>query len=214
MRGLFVTFEGGEGSGKSTQIERLAAHLRAEGLDPLATREPGGTPLGERVRDVLLDHELSPAPLTEALLMEAARAEIVARVIAPALEAGRIVLCDRYVHSTLAYQGGGRGLDAALLEQLNRTATGGLAPDLVVLFDVAPEIGLERRERAGGSPNRLDRESPEFHRRVRERYLDLARREPDRFFVLDASLPPDDQERRIWDAVFPRVGTGRRPAGA
>jgi dTMP kinase len=210
VRGLFVSFEGGEGSGKSTQIERLAARLREQGLDPLRTREPGGTPLGERVREVLLDRTLEPAPVTEALLMEAARAEIVARVIGPALDAGKIVLCDRFIHSTLAYQGGGRGLDPALLESLNRVATGGLTPDLVLLFDVDPAVGLSRRERAGGAPNRLDRESLEFHQRVRNRYLELARREPERFLVLDASRSPDELERHIWEAVFPRVGTTSR----
>jgi len=159
MRRRFVTFEGGEGSGKSTQLARLAARLRAQGLDPLVTREPGGTPVAEGIRTLLLDPALAPGALGEALLMEAARAELVATVIRPALAAGRIVLCDRYADSTLAYQGAGRGLGLAMLREWNRVATGGLTPDLTLLFDLDPEIGLSRRSGASGEPNRLDRES-------------------------------------------------------
>ncbi len=188
MLGVFVTFEGGEGSGKSTQIERLSARLAARGLDPLLTREPGGTPLGEGVRDLLLDPARKPSPMTEALLLESARAELVASVIRPALAAGRVVLCDRYDDSTLAYQGGGRGLDEATLRAMNRAATGGLAPDLTILFDLDPELGLARRGRAPGPTNRLDREPLDFHRRVRRRYLELAAAEPERWRVIDASV--------------------------
>jgi len=205
MSGCFVTFEGGEGSGKTTQLERLAQRLRERGLDPLVTREPGGTPLGERIRALLLDPARRPAPMTEALLMEAARAELVAGVIRPALEAGRIVLCDRYDDSTLAYQGGGRGLDAELLRALNRAATGGLEPDLTLLIDLDPAAGLARRARAEGSVNRLDREPESFHARVRMRYLELAAAAPRRFVVLDGSLPADTLEGHAWSALEPRL---------
>ncbi len=205
MPGLFVTFEGGEGSGKSTQVTRLAAHLKSSGLAPLVTREPGGTPLAERIRELLLDPALAPGALTEALLMEAARAELVSAAIRPALAAGRVVLCDRYGDSTLAYQGAGRGLDAALLTAWNQTATGGLVPDLTLLFDVSPELGLQRRGAAAGTPNRLDLESEAFHRRVRERYLELARNEPGRFVVLDAAQSPDALEAQVWATVASRL---------
>jgi len=206
MPGLFVTFEGGEGSGKSTQIERLAARLGARGIAPLRTREPGGTPLGEGVRDLLLDPERRPAPMTEALLLEAARAELVAAVIRPALAEGRLVLCDRYDDSTLAYQGAGRGLDEPTLRAMNRAATGGLVPDLTLLFDLDPDLGLARRARAPGPTNRLDREPVEFHRRVRARFLELAAAEPARWRVLDAAADTEALEREVWAAIEPRLG--------
>ena len=205
MPGLFVTFEGGEGTGKSTQIARLAERLRARGVDPVITREPGGTPLAEGIRALLLDAGRAPGPLAEAFLMEAARADLVAHVIRPALSAGRLVLCDRYDDSTLAYQGAGRGLDPAMLRGWNRAATGGLTPDLTLLFDLDPAAGLERRAGAAGEPNRLDREPREFHARVRDGYLALARAEPARFLVLDASLPPEALEARVWEGVAPRL---------
>jgi len=204
MSGLFVTFEGGEGSGKSTQIARLAERLRAAGGDPLVTREPGGTPLAEKIRALLLDPALAPNASSEALLMIAARADLVANVVRPALAAGRTVLCDRYGDSTLAYQGGGRGLDAGLLAEWNRAATGGLAPDITFLFDVKPELGLARRSGAGEA-NRLDLEPAAFHARVRGRYLELAKAEPGRFTVLDAAMPADELERRVWGTVAARL---------
>ena len=207
MSGFFVTFEGGDGSGKTTQLERLAARLRARGLDPVVTREPGGTPPAEAIRELLLDPARRPSPLAEALLMEAARADLVANVVRPALAAGRVVLSDRYDDSTLAYQGGGRGLDLDLLRALNRAATGGLRPDLTLLFDLDPSAGLARRARAAQSVNRLDREPEAFHARVRARYLELAAAEPARFVVLDATLPPDRLEARAWAALEPRLIT-------
>ena len=207
MTGYFVTFEGGEGSGKSTQLERLRARLEKRGLDPLATREPGGTPLAEVIRELLLDPARRLPPMSEALLMEAARADLVAHVIRPALAAGRIVLCDRYDDSTLAYQGGGRGLDAELLHTLNRAATLGLKPDLTLLFDIDPAAGLSRRARDGKSIDRLDREPEAFHARVRARYLELAAAEPARFRVLDAALPPERLEALVWAALEPRLIT-------
>lgn len=209
MSGLFVTFEGGEGSGKSTQLERLAARLRAQGPEPVMTREPGGTPFAERVRGLLLDSPDPPGPLAEALLMVAARADLVRRVLEPALRSGRVVLCDRYADSTLAYQGAGRGLDMALLSALNRAATGGLIPDLTLLFDIDPAIGMARRERASSPTNRLDREPLEFHQRVRGFYLELAAREADRFVVVDAAEPPDQVAARVWSALEERLSRAR-----
>jgi dTMP kinase len=204
MPGLFVTFEGGEGTGKTTQIDRLAARLRSTGRVPLVTREPGGTPLAESIRTLLLEPGFQPVPMTEAFLMEAARAELVAHVIRPALEAHGVVLCDRYDDSTLAYQGGGRGLDDAMLRALNRAATGGLVPDLTLLFDLDPAAGLSRREAAEGATNRLDREPPEFHARVRERYLELARHAPGRWVILPAGRPAEELAALVWEAVAPR----------
>jgi dTMP kinase len=205
MRGLFVTFEGGEGSGKSTQLARLATRLESLGRHPLVAREPGGTPVAEVIRALLLDPARRPGALAEALLLEASRAELVETVLRPALDAGRVVLCDRFDDSTLAYQGGGRGLDATLLRTLNRAATGGLVPDLTLLFDLDPEVGLARRAAAAGEMNRLDRESLEFHRLVRARYLELARAEPARFVRLDATRPPESLEAEVWAAVEPRL---------
>lgn len=212
MRGLFVTFEGGEGSGKSTQLVRLADRLRAGGIDPLVTREPGGTPLAEGIRALLLDPSHAPGAMVEALLMVAARADLVATRLEPALAAGRVVLCDRYGDSTLAYQGGGRGLDAARLADWNRAATGGLTPDLTLLFDLPPDVGLARRA-AAGTPNRLDLESESFHARVRARYLELAAASPGRFVVLDATLDPDELARRVWAAVSERLHATPDSAG-
>lgn len=200
-RGLFVTFEGGEGSGKTSQIERLGDRLCAQGIESLTTREPGGTPAAEAIRSILLGSGESPSGLSEAFLMEAARADLVFRVIRPALEAGVVVLCDRYADSTLAYQGAGRGIEASVLEQLNRAATQGLDPDLTILFDLDPETGIRRREAMSGTANRLDREPLEFHRRVRQRYLELARRDPARWVVLDAAQDPSELEPRVWEVV-------------
>jgi len=210
MTGLFVTFEGGEGSGKSTQLARLAARLRARGLEPLVTREPGGTPLAEGIRDLLLDPARRPGAMSEVLLMEAARADLVASLVRPALAAGRVVLCDRYDDSTLAYQGAGRGLDSGLLALLNQAATGGLEPDLTLLYDVPPEVGLARRESAAGETNRLDREPADFHLRVRRCFLDLAAAEPQRWVVLDATATPEELEQTGWAALERRLAAAGR----
>lgn len=205
MPGLFVTFEGGEGSGKSTQVARLAARLVAAGHVPLVTREPGGTPLAEGIRALLLDPERRPTAHAEAFLMEAARAQLVETVIRPALAAGRVVVCDRYADSTLAYQGAGRGLDPAMLAAWNRAATGGLVPDVTLLFDIDHAAGLRRRASAPGATNRLDREPEDFHARIRARFLELAATEPDRFVLLDASAPMETLESKVWAAVHGRL---------
>lgn len=208
--GWFVTLEGGEGSGKSTQLARLTERLRASGREVLVTREPGGTPLAEGIRALLMDPALRPSAMTEALLMEASRAELVETVVRPALAAGQVVVCDRYADSTLAYQGAGRGLDRGLLEALNRAATGGLTPDLTLLFDLPAETGLSRRALAPGSTNRIDREPGDFHARVRDAFLAMAAAEPSRWVVLDASAPPDEVAERVWAEVSRRLPVATR----
>ncbi|HET9328217.1 MAG TPA: dTMP kinase [Candidatus Eisenbacteria bacterium] len=211
MAGQFITFEGGEGSGKSTQLVRIAARLRARGIEPVITREPGGTPLAEAVRALLLDRQEPLEPVAEAGLIEAARADLFARVIAPALAAGGTVLCDRHADSTLAYQGYGRGLDLELLRSWNAAATRGRAPDITLLFDIDPTHGIQRRAAAGAS-NRIDREPLDFHRRVREGFLEIARGAPERFVILDASLPADTIESRCWSMIEERLRRPGEPA--
>ncbi|MCX7623861.1 MAG: dTMP kinase [Thermomicrobium sp.] len=204
----FITFEGPEGAGKTTQCQLLAARLEARGYQPVLTREPGGTPLGEAIRDWLLTRGTARAE-TEALLFTAARAEHVASLIRPALASGRIVVCDRYVDSTLAYQGAGRGLDEAWLRALHRFATGDLWPDLTVLLDVPIEIGLARR--AAAAPlSRLDREAASFHERVRAWYHAAAQREPTRWLVVDATGPVEAVADVVWRAVEALLAGRRR----
>lgn len=201
---MFITFEGGDGSGKTTQLKRIAARFDAAGHPPVVVREPGGTPFAEAARALLLDGEHRPPALSEVFLIEAGRADLIRAVIAPALSEGRIVLCDRHTDSTLAYQGAGRGLDVDLLRALNRAATSGVVPDLTLLYDLDPAVGLERRAAAPGRRNRLDREPIEFHAKVREGFLAQARLEPGRIVVLDASMDPDELEARSWAAVESR----------
>ncbi len=202
--GLLITFEGGEGSGKSLQAERLAARLRAAGHAVTVTREPGGTPLGEAIRSLLLHAEEAarPSPSAELLLFEAARAQLVAQVIRPALERGEVVVCDRFADSSLAYQGYARGLDLEMIRALNRAATGGLSPDLAVLLDLPVQQGLARRG-AAGSGNSFDRHPAEFHEAVRAGYLALAAENPGRWRIVDASAAPDQVEQAVWQAVQP-----------
>lgn len=204
MTPLFLTFEGPEGAGKSTQLARLASRLTARGVAHTVTREPGGTPLGMRVREVLLDPSLSIDPWPEFLLYSASRAQLVREVLRPALARGEVVLCDRYADSSLAYQGAGRGLDAGLLSALTREVTGGLTPDLTVLLDLDPAVGLARAARRG-QPDRLERADLAFHARVREGFLALATREPGRFVVLDAAREPEVLEEDLWRALEPRL---------
>lgn len=188
MSGLFVTLEGPDGSGKSTQGRLLAAWLREQAIPLVVTREPGGTRIGEKVRDVLHDRQhLEMAAHAEILLYSASRAQLVAEVICPALAAGQVVLCDRYADSTYAYQGYGRGLDLADLRAITEFATQGLTPDLTLYFDLPPEVGLQRREQAGQEMNRLDLEALDFHRRVRTGYRELMARDPARWRVVDAT---------------------------
>ncbi len=188
-KGLFITLEGPEGSGKSTQIGHLFSRLRKAGYFVVQTREPGGTPIAESIRNLLLLSS-SKEPIsahTEALLILAARSQHVAEVIKPALERGAIVLCDRFSDSTLAYQGYGRGLDRTWLREANTVATRGITPDRTLLLDLPVTVGLARRRAAAGKPNRLDRESVRFHERVRQGFLSLAKQSPERFTVIDAN---------------------------
>jgi dTMP kinase len=192
MAGLFITFEGGEGAGKTTQLQALCTHLRATGRDALETRDPGGTPIGKQIRSLLLDPGYGgTAAVTELFLYEASRSQLVHEVIRPALAAGRIVLCDRFTDSTVAYQGYGRGLDRELIARLNALAADGLRPDLTFLLDLEPEVGLTRAaQRVTLRPERHDRIEGEvlgFHQRVRAGYRAVAAAEPDRVILLDAA---------------------------
>ncbi len=189
-RGLLVTFEGPEGSGKTTLVAALAARLGEGGREPLVVREPGGTAVGERIRSLLLDPGATAIrPRTELLLMVASRAQLVAEAVRPALAAGRIVLCDRFADASVAYQGRGRGLGEDLVRRLNEVALEGLVPDLTFLLLLPPEEG--RRRQGGRDLDRLDRESAEFHARVHAAYRDMAASGDPRFRVLDAAAPPD-----------------------
>ena len=199
MSGLFVTVEGGEGVGKSTQASLLAARLAGEGVTVLATREPGGTPTGDRIRGLLLDPTATMAARTELLLYEASRAELTAVEIAPALARGDSVVCDRFFDSTTAYQAYGRGLDIELVRSLNLEATGGLRPDVTVLLSLPLDEAMERA--TNGGADRMELESLEFHRRVIEGFSAIAASEPDRIVSVNATGTPADVAERVWDAV-------------
>lgn len=189
---MFITFEGPEGSGKTTQYRHTLAALQAAGYDVLATREPGGTPIAEQIRDVLLNRMENQAmtPQAEALLFSASRAQHVQEVIRPALEAGRLVLCDRFYDSTLAYQGYGHGLDLPTLQQITAFATGGLTPDITIYLDCPPEVGL-RRKRAQAEWNRLDNMTLAFHERVYAGFRALMEADPGRWVAIDATPDAD-----------------------
>ncbi|HLZ23385.1 MAG TPA: dTMP kinase [Ktedonobacterales bacterium] len=224
---MFITLEGGEGAGKTTQATRLVERLRAAGYPARQTREPGGTPLGTAIRALLLHPEESlrtlaeaglaapdgPAeevlPVTEVLLLSADRAQHVAR-LREWLAAGEVVVCDRFADTTRAYQGAARGLDTAMIARAEALATGGLVPDLTLLFDLSAAEGQRRRQRArdaGGEWNRLDREKLAFHERVRQGYLALAAAESTRWVVLDATLPEETLAERVWTIVKERLAT-------
>lgn len=199
MHGLFITLEGGDGSGKSTQSARLSAFLTEQGRTVVESREPGGTDLGVELRDIVLHRRGHIAPRAEALLYAADRAHHIATKVRPAIEAGSIVVQDRYLDSSLAYQGAGRVLDAEEVRALSMWATEGLLPDLTILLDLDPAVGRARI--AGGAYDRLEEEVDEFHIRVREAYLALAAADPDRFLVLDATLPIADLAAAIRSRV-------------
>lgn len=207
MNGRFITFEGIEGCGKSTQIRRLAGRLNAGGIETLLTREPGGTATGEAIRN-LLQHDAAgepPVDRAELLLFTASRAQLMDRVILPALLNGQWVLCDRFIDSTLAYQGYARGMDIGTLQRINAFAVYDRMPDLTVLLDLEVERGFERlAERyadGGAAHDRFEREALDFHQRVREGYRQLAAREPDRFRLIDSDRPVETVAEEIWDAV-------------
>ncbi len=204
QRALFITFEGGEGCGKSTQIAALKTRLESEGQSVVQTREPGGTPLGESIRHLLQHDEAGQgmSPEAELLLFAASRAQHVRERIQPALAADQIVLCDRFLDSTTVYQGVARAIDAQQVEAINRFAVGTTMPDLTILIDLPPEIGLARvHKRSEGQLDRMEQEAIEFFQAVRQGYLDLAAKEPKRFVVLDGSLAIEALSEQIWAAV-------------
>lgn len=202
MAGFFIAFEGPEGAGKSTQLRRLHARLQAAGLEPIVTKEPGGTPLGERVRElVLLEPDLTITPLSEFLLYSASRAQLVEDVIKPALEVGTLVLCDRFAGASVAYQGYGRGLPLDFIHRVTAQATGGLEPNLTLLFDVAPELGLARVA-ARGQKDRLEGADLAFHQRVHAGFLVQAEVNPT-WQLLSASVSEMELEQHVWEAVKP-----------
>lgn len=191
---MFITFEGVEGSGKSTQVNRLAEFLQRQGKQVLVTREPGGTPIAEKIRTILLDRENSQLHYTtELLLYAASRAQHIQELILPALAVGKTVICDRFFDSTLAYQGYGRNIEHKLVQQLNQIAVQGLTPDTTIVLDIPAEQGLERikSKRGAGSLDRLELEDLTFHRRVREGFLALAKGEPDRVKIIDGMQDED-----------------------
>ena len=206
---MFITIEGPDGSGKTTQIRLLAEWLREQGYEVVLTREPGGTGIGDQIRGVLHDpRNTAMDARTEILLYSASRAQHVAQLVRPALAAGRIVISDRYADSTLAYQGYGRGLDLGMLRTITVFATGGLTPDLTLYLDIAPQQGLQRRRLGGGEWNRLDAETLEFHQRVRAGYLELVRQEPERWVVIEAARSVEEVQAEIRVLVKARLDTG------
>jgi len=203
---MFLTFEGPDGIGKSTQIGRLATTLQQMGYPVYSTREPGGTSIGDQIRAVLFDlKNTGMDPRTEILLFQASRAQHVSQVIRPRLERGEVVLCDRYADSTLAYQGYGHGVDLDILRNMLDFATGRLYPDLTLLLDIETEAGLRRKRRAGGEWNRLDAYDIDFHRRVRQGYFELAASEPERWVIIDASQPPEVVQSAMRRAILARI---------
>jgi dTMP kinase len=204
VNGLFITLEGPEGAGKSTNRDFIASRLRERGVEVLLTREPGGTPLAERIRELLLaPSDESMAVDTELLLMFAARAQHLDRVIHPALEAGQVVLCDRFTDATYAYQGGGRGVSMARIAELERFVQGSLRPDLTLVFDLPVEVGLQRAA-ARGRLDRFEQEDRSFFDAVRQTYLERAAQAPERYRVIDAAKPLADVQRYL-DALLPEL---------
>ncbi|HEX9424670.1 MAG TPA: dTMP kinase [Pyrinomonadaceae bacterium] len=206
MAGIFITFEGIDGSGKSTQLRMLANFLRQRGCDILLTREPGGTPVGNRLRAALLDAQEEVDPLTELLVFAADRAQHVRRVLRPALESGQIVFSDRYADATMAYQGAGRGFAPELIAEIIELATEGLKPDLTLLFDLSVDDSITRTRRrvnAQHQGDRLDGETAEFHARVRDAYLRIARAEPERVKIVETNQPVELTHERVKEIVVP-----------
>ena len=201
-RGLFITFEGPDGSGKSTQARMLAERLRGEAREVLESVEPGGTPIGQQIRRILLDPTNQELTATaELLLMFAARAQNVEQWILPALDQGKIVISDRFTDSSIAYQGAGRGLGTNTVLELDRIACHGLIPDLTICIDIDTETGLARARARGGVDTRLEEQAIEFHHRVREAYHELARTEPKRFHLIDGRGTPEAIANKVWEQV-------------
>ncbi len=199
---MFITFEGPDGSGKSTQLKMLAAALREEGIEIVTTREPGGTEIGDQIRAVIMNMKNKAMdPRTELLLFNASRAQLVEELIRPSLAAGKVILCDRYADSTMAYQGYGHGLDRDELRRLLNFATGGLKPDLTLLFDISAEAGLKRRLSNHDEWNRMDDYALQFHERVRGGFRELAAADPERWVVIDADRDPGVIHAEVLDIV-------------
>ena len=216
-RGFFISFEGGEGAGKSTQIARLAAKLRAKGYDLVVTREPGGSQGAEAVRHVILSGAAEPfGPEMEALLFAAARSDHVEQLIAPAIARGSIVLCDRFLDSSRVYQGGAGDLDPGFMTALERVAVNGTIPDMTLIFDIDPAEGLKRANARRGdeTPDRFEKETLAVHQRRREAFLAIARSEPERCVVIDASASPDEVEDAVTAAVFAALEARAEPRRA
>ena len=219
-RGLLITLEGLDGSGKTTQIKRLGAWMQKRGLSPVVTRQPGGTATGDRIRALLLDSGSTPiAPMAEMALMFADRAQSIAEIIEPALAAGKIVLCDRFTDSTEAYQGGGREIGSQPVLELHRLICGGLQPDLTLLLLPALEICLERARRrndrqakTGTDEGRFEQEQDAFYRRVLQKYREIAKREPDRVVLIEGNLTVEEVHEQIVEAVSERVVIGAKKA--
>jgi len=211
-RGRFITFEGGEGAGKSTQARRLAERLRALGDEVVLTREPGGSPGAEALRSLLVEGEAERwSPLAETLLMYAARADHLERTIRPALARGAWVICDRFLDSTRAYQGAGGGASGVLIEQLERSVVGAERPNLTLVFDLPVELGLARAGARSGGEARFEGKGAAFHQSLRAAFLDIARREPDRCVVIDAAPPPETVSDAVWTAVAAQFAVEARP---
>jgi dTMP kinase len=207
-KGILISFEGSEGCGKSTQIRRIADRLEEmDHRDVVVTREPGGTVIGEDIRHLLMhaDSSQSILPETELLLFAASRAQLVREIIFPAIEDGKIVLCDRFLDSTTVYQGVARQIADDPVTMINAFAVGEIVPDLTVVLDIPPEVGFERiKHRVSDMPDRMEQENIEFYGKVRKGYLHLARSLPDRFFVVDGNGDPDDIELEIWNEIHAR----------
>ncbi|NEX91393.1 dTMP kinase [Caulobacter sp. 17J65-9] len=202
-RGRFITLEGGEGAGKSTQARRLADRLRERGIQVVQTREPGGSPGAEALRGLLVEGGAERwSPLSEALMMYAARSDHLERVIRPALESGAWVVCDRFSDSTRAYQGAGGGVSAEVIEQLDRTVVGDDRPDLTLVFDLPVEAGLARAHHRAGGEARFESKGVDFHNRLRQGFLAIALAEADRCRVIDATRPVDEVSETVWAAVI------------
>ncbi|MBR6226336.1 MAG: dTMP kinase [Bacilli bacterium] len=204
---MFITFEGGEGAGKSTAIKRIVEKLTSEGYEIVLTREPGGTPIAEEIRNVILDKKNTAMdPRTEALLYAASRRQHLVEKVIPALKEGKLVLCDRFIDSSLAYQGGARGIGIDNVYNMNLFATEGMLPDLTILFDIKPEEGLARiAANSQREVNRLDVEKLAFHNKVRDSFHELAKKFPERFVIIDASKSPDEVFEESYKAIEDRL---------
>ena len=211
---MFITFEGIEGCGKTTQVKRFAKRLKGLGISPITTLEPGGTRIGKHIRKILLDsRNKNLSPLTELILYAADRAQHVAELIKPALDQGKWVICDRFFDATVVYQGIARGQDMNLIQTLNAQVTQGIQPDITFLLDCPVDMGLSRAlarnvTQSQKGQDRFEREALDFHRAVRQGYLDLARKNQDRFVVVDANLPKDEVEEKIFQHIQPHLERG------